>query len=89
MFDPSISLGVIVQSILMLGGGLIVYGALRQTVRDMEKEIVEIREDQREMSKTINKIAVQDQRLNRIEEDLRELRHGQGWALPPPTLKGS
>lgn len=81
MIDFSINIGVIVQTVLILGGGLIALGAIKKTVSNMEKEILEVKKDQRDMSKTIAQIAVQDSRINRLEEDVRDLRHGRGLII--------
>ena len=83
--DFSINIGVVVQTIVILGGGLIVYGALRQSVKSMEHEILEIKKDQRNLASAVASIAVQDSRLNRLEQDLRDLRHGRGFVLDRPN----
>lgn len=76
--DFSINIGIILQTGLVIGGGLIGYGALRGMVKEMEKDMVEIRKDQKDMSKVLAEVAVQNSRLNRLEEDIRDLRHGRG-----------
>lgn len=35
---------------------------------------------------SLAKIAVQDQRLANLEEDIRDLRHGRGWIVEPPHV---
>lgn len=80
------NLSVVVQSAIFLAGSLIVYGALKNTVGNMKEELAEIKKDQRDLTKTVAQIAVQDARINRLEQDLRDLRHGRGFIveLPPP-----
>lgn len=34
------------------------------------------------LSDVLTKVAVQDNRLNRLEDDFRELRHGEGMVIP-------
>lgn len=81
MLDFSINVGVIVQTVIFVGGGLIAFGILKRTVTEMEQEIVEIKKDQKDLTKTLAQIAVQDSRLNRLEQDLRDLRHGRGFIV--------
>lgn len=78
MIDYSISLGAIIQTVVIFGGGLVALGVLKRTVGEMETEIVEIKKDYKDLSKTVAQIAVQDARINRLEEDMRDLRHGRG-----------
>lgn len=81
MIEYSINIGVVIQTGVLIGGGLIVFGMLRKSVIDMEREIVEIKQDQKDLTKTIAQIAVQDARLNRLEQDIRDLRRGDGWIV--------
>lgn len=81
MIDYSISLGAIAQTVVIFGGGLVALGVLRRTVGDMEREIVEIKKDYKDLTRTVAQIAVQDSRINRLEEDVRDLRHGRGLII--------
>lgn len=38
------------------------------------------------INSTLTKVAVQDQRLNGIEEDIRELKHGKGFVRGPSGI---
>jgi hypothetical protein len=65
----------------MICGALLVYGGLTKTVSKMEKEIIEMKKDQKDLTKTLAQIAVQNMRLDHIEEDIRDLRHGRGYII--------
>ena len=81
MIDFSINIGVIIQTALFVGGGLVAFGMLRRSVLDMENEMVELKKDQKDLAKALALVAVQDTRLNRIEQDIRDLRYGRGYIL--------
>lgn len=83
MIDFSINLSAVIQTLAIIGGGLIVYGGLQRTVKRMEQEIIEIKKDQKDIAKALSQIAVQDTRLTRVEEDIRDLRRGIGFIKGP------
>lgn len=79
----------IVEIVSILGGGgMVAYKLGRATSRFEEslklqaEEIQELKEETKKMGAVLSVVAVQDNRLNRIEEDMRELRHGKGWVNP-------
>jgi peptidoglycan hydrolase CwlO-like protein len=89
LIEWTISLGAIIQILVVIAGGLIVLGAMRRTIQDMDKEITEIKRDQKDLTKTIAQMAVQAQRLNRLEEDVRDLRYGRGFVMERSLLPDS
>lgn len=81
VIDYTVSIGVILQSVVVIGGALIVLGVMRKSVNDLEADVSDMEKDLKDLTKTVAAIAVQDQRLNRIEEDIRDLKHGKGLVL--------
>lgn len=93
-FDLTINLVSIVQTLVILGGGLLAIGAMRATVSAMKIEIesgkTETRESMQGLQHEIKKIgeilinqADQNRRIIHLEEDVRELRHGEGFVRGP------
>lgn len=87
VIEWTISISTIIQTIVILGGGLIVLGEMRRTLVDVELEMKNMKEDLKEIGKAVMQIAVQNQRLDRVEEDIRDLRKGRGFILPNPTAQ--
>lgn len=77
------------------GGGLVIFKLGRTTERVeqtlahqnqiLDNQVMELKElkiDIEKVATVLATVAVQNSRLNRLEEDLRELRHGKGWVNP-------
>lgn len=77
--DYTISLGTVVEVGSIIIGGAIALGVFKQAVNDMREKIDEIEGEVKEFGKALIQLAVQDKRLDRIEEDYRDLRRGRGF----------
>lgn len=64
-----------VMLILQVGASRANYGNLRNDMTDLKAEI-------KKLSEIVTEQAVQGKRIDRIEEDIRELRHGEGFVFP-------
>lgn len=98
MIDWQINIGNILQIVAIIGGGLMVLWTLRYDVRALKEEAVSLEAKigavQTEIKKltdimvslaTINgKIETLDTRITATEQDIRELRHGDGFIRPRP-----
>lgn len=80
--DYSITLGTVAEIASIVGGGLIFMGVMKRAMKDMEKEIEKMQTQMLEFGKALIQLAVQNERIDRIEEDFRDLRRGKGWILP-------
>lgn len=100
-FDPSISLGAVIQTVIVLGGGLMALGAMRanvsalavkmersgteakETIKAIQAESRHSFEGVQEEIKKIGSILInqadQNRRIIHLEDDVRELRHGEGF----------
>lgn len=78
------------------GGGLVLFRLGRTTSRveatlERQNEILEgqsksidgLREETKQVNVVLTKIAVQESRLERIEEDIRDMQHGKGFVREP------
>lgn len=81
VFDATISLGTLVQTVVIVGGGIAVFWQMKGKVDNMASEMVDIKTDLKELNKVIVKMAVADNRLNNLEEDIRDLKKGKGYIL--------
>ena len=79
MFDPTITIGNIIEIGTILSGGVVAVILLRQTVYQLRAEVGELKVDVKALNKVVVELAVTDRRLLSVEEDIRELRHGRGF----------
>jgi hypothetical protein len=90
MIDWTVSVGNLLQMVAMISGGLFVFFQLRTDVRVLRHDIMNIKERQTilneaftQLGTILTKVAVQDERLNSISDDIKELRHGEGFINGP------
>jgi hypothetical protein len=89
MIDPTISVGNLLQMLMMVGGGLWVFFQLRADVRIVKHDMSNIKERQTilneaftQLGTVLTKVAVQDERMNAMAKQIEEMRHGQGFVNP-------
>ena len=89
-FDLSISVGSIIQTVLIIGGGIYALGALRANVTTIKEEVAaskletkdsidHVEDEIKKIGEILVKQADQNRRIIHLEEDVRELRHGRGF----------
>lgn len=93
VIDYTISVGNLIQIAAIIGGGLLVLITLKSDVKSLKEGAKNLKEDLRQMQAEIKKlgeilinladirgeIRVLDTRVTATEQDIRELRHGQGF----------
>lgn len=79
MIDYTINIGHIVQIIVILGGGISALAIMRSTVANLKDDMTDIKVDLKEFGKAIVTLAVATKRLDNIEEDIRDMKHGRGF----------
>ena len=84
--DATITIGNIIEIGTIAGGGIIALATVRNSVFNLRSEIKNMKDDFVDMKKDIKalgevmvKMAVTDQRLLGVEQDVRELKHGRGF----------
>ena len=84
--DATITIGNIIEICTIAGGGIIALATVRNSVFNLRSEIKNMKDDFVDMKKDIKalgevmvKMAVTDQRLLGVEQDVRELKHGRGF----------
>lgn len=73
---------------IISGGSIVAFKLGRVTTRVEEnmklqaKEISELKEETKKLGAILTTVAVQDNRIDRIESDIHDLKHGRGWVNP-------
>ena len=82
----NISIGDIALVLTMMGGAAAMFFGVKADVRVVKHDLHMLNDKVSimgeawiKMGDVLTKVAVQDERLNRVEEDMRELRHGDGF----------
>ena len=81
-FDPSIKLGDILTIASFVGMGVAAYYKVKADLRVHNVRLTSVETACVQMAATLTQVAVQDNRLVNLENDVRELRHGEGFVLP-------
>lgn len=91
MIDWNIRIGDILV-VVSLAGTAIVFayktGAFTESVKAMQKELEALKAIAKTISEVLTTVATQKVEIEHIKEDLRELKHGEGFVLGPPRTLG-
>lgn len=86
LIDWSVSVGNLIQMLVIVVGGLSVFFTLRADVRVMRHDMSNMKERQdalneafKQLGNILTQVAVQDQRLVQMENKINELSHGDGY----------
>jgi len=77
--DYTISVGSIAEVITLLGGGLVAVGVMRSTVNNIQAKVDDMETELKGLTKALMQLAVQHERINHLEEDIREMKRGDGF----------
>lgn len=77
--DWNIGIGNIIEIGSILGGGLLVMVTLRGDVKNMKAELSGVQAEIKKIGDVLITQADQNRRILHLEEDVRELRHGEGF----------
>lgn len=83
---PYLSVDNILKAVAIFGGVISFVVYLRTELTQLKSDVSQIKEHQRvlmdnlkQLNTVLTQIAVQDARLNMVEKDIDELRHGKGF----------
>lgn len=82
-FDPTITLGTLVQIVVFLSTGLIAFVRVQGKLEMLSLRVKNLETTSANIGTILSSVAVQSQRLTALEQDLRELRHGEGFVRGP------
>ena len=90
VIDWTVSVGNLLQIIVIVVGGVAVFFKLQGEVRIVRHDMANMKQRQDDLNEAftqlgmiLTKVAVQDERLNAIAKDIDEMRHGQGFITLP------
>ena len=81
VFDATITLGTVIQTILVVAGGFTFLITMGNAVKTLGTDVVDLKQDIKKLNENVIQIAVQNTRINRLEEDIRDLKHGKGFVV--------
>lgn len=79
MIDPTINLGSLLQIGVFAAGGIAALVTLKNKITDITTDLVDMKQEIKKVGDVLIKMAVTDQRVTNLEQDVRELRHGDGF----------
>jgi hypothetical protein len=86
MIEQTITLGNIIEIISIIGGGITVFVTLRNTVANIKTEVAGMQVEIKKLGEILiaqanirGEIKVIETRMLAAEQDIRELRHGDGF----------
>lgn len=77
--DATITIGNIIEITTIAGGALVAVVVLRGTVANMKDDLTDLKTEIKKVGEVLIKMAVTDQRVANLEQDVRDLRHGRGF----------
>jgi len=84
--DATITIGNIIEIATIAGGGLIASMTVKNSVNNLKGDLHNMKSDFSDMKTEIKKVgevlvqlAITGQRLTNIEQDIKELKHGEGF----------
>lgn len=80
MFD-NINFANIIQILSILGFGGAILVTMKNNLANLKEDVVDMKLEIKKVGDVIIQMAVADTRLNNIESDIRDLRHGKGFIV--------
>lgn len=88
MIDPTITVGNIIEITVLciggavtIGGGLVALGSFRKSVENLTKDMTDMKTEIKEVGKALVTLAVTTTRLDNVEQDIRDMKRGQGFIV--------
>lgn len=79
MIDYTITVGNIIEISVIIGGGLLAMVTLRSTVNNLKEDMTDMKTEIKKVGEVLVKMAVTQTRLDNVEQDIRDLKHGRGF----------
>ena len=90
MIDWTINVGNLITIFTIVGGGIFALSNMQSSIISLREDVLHIEKRQdslneafNQLGKILTQVAVQDSRLNMVEKNIDELRHGRGYIRPP------
>ena len=79
MIDYTITIGNIIEVSAIVGGGALALITLRSTVNNLKDDMTDMKTEIKKVGEVLVKMAVTQTRLDNVEQDIRDLKHGRGF----------
>lgn len=79
VIDYTITVGNLVEIASIIIGGILVMQTVRSDVKNMKTDVEGIQKEVKKIGDVLITQADQNRRILHLEEDLRELKHGEGF----------
>lgn len=83
MFDATITLGTLIQTVVIAASIIIYIVTMRGKVNSLVLDITDIKADLKALNLLTTQLAVNDSRISAAERDIRDLKHGKGFIGEP------
>lgn len=81
VFEWSVSIGTLVTILTILFTAASIYWKHEYNSTEFKQDIAEIKTDLKQLNKVIMDLALQSQRIDHLEKQIFELRHGKGLVI--------
>lgn len=82
MIDYTITVGNIIEIGTIVVGGIATLVTLRNTVNNLKNDMTDMKAEIKKVGEVLVTLAVTTKRLDHVEEDIRDLKRGQGFIQP-------
>ena len=82
MIEQTITIGNIIEISVIVIGGLATLITMRNTVSNLKEDMVDMKTEIKKVGEVLVKMAVTQTRLDSVEQDIRDLKHGRGFIHP-------
>lgn len=82
MIDYTVNIATIIQILTIAGGGLAFLIVTRNAVNNLKDDVVEMKSELKKCVDSLVTLAVTSKRLDHVEDDIREMKHGRGFIQP-------
>jgi hypothetical protein len=79
IIDHSITIGNLIEIGAICIGGLIALITLRNTVGNLQRDMTDMKLEIKKVGEVLVLMAVHSTRLDNVEQDIRDLKHGRGF----------
>lgn len=78
MSDIGVALQIL-QIVVIVCGGIFALATLRNTVKNLAVDIIDMKVELKKLGDVLVTLAVTSKRLDNVEQDIRDLKHGRGF----------
>jgi K+/H+ antiporter YhaU regulatory subunit KhtT len=81
MIDYTITVGNLAEISSIIVGGVLAVAALKSTVTNLKNDMTDMKEEMKKVGQVLITMAVTSTRLDNVEQDIRDLKHGRGYII--------